>query len=270
MTEASNLLTRLKGSKWVYLRHMKNMERSILHEIGTVSCENEEQITKLTGLKNGLLEKIDKVQETDQKILDILPQEDSEKELEDILVLEDLNFELLAKIDRCLKKTPPPLSLSSLDIFNQESSHRTTQVQDVGVRLPKLELSKFDGYIINWQGFWDQFLIAIHENESLADIDKFTYSNSFLSDSALQSINGLYLNDTNYKEAIEILHEWYGNKQVLISAHMQTLDKLPSIKSSNDVNKLRKIYDHIEVCVWNHISTIFKWKATFGNQSDFI
>ena len=51
MTEASNLLPRLKGSKQVYLRHMKNMKQSILDEIGTFSCENEEQISKLTGLK---------------------------------------------------------------------------------------------------------------------------------------------------------------------------------------------------------------------------
>ena len=108
MTEGSNLLTRLKGSERVYLRHMKNMERIILDEIGTLSCKNEEHISKLTGLKNGLSGKIDKVKEIDQKILDILPQDESEKE--DILVLEDLNFELLAKIDRCLKKTPPPPS----------------------------------------------------------------------------------------------------------------------------------------------------------------
>ena len=110
MTEGSNLLTRLKGSERVYLRHMKNMERIILDEIGTLSCKNEEHISKLTGLKNGLSGKIDKVKEIDQKILDILPQEESEKELEDILVLKDLNFELLAKIDICLKKTPPPPS----------------------------------------------------------------------------------------------------------------------------------------------------------------
>ena len=56
-------------------------------------------------VKKLTLEKIDKVKEIDQKILDILPQEESEKKLEDILVLEDLNFELLAKIDRCLKKS---------------------------------------------------------------------------------------------------------------------------------------------------------------------
>ena len=227
------------------------MERNILDEICAFSCENGEQITKLTGLDKGLLEKIDKVKEIDQKILDILPQEESEKELQDILVLEDLHFELLAKIDGCLKKAPPPPSLRSLDISYSGSTPRTTQTKDVRVKLPKLELSKFDGDIINWQGFWDQFLIAIHENDSLADIDKFTYLKSFLSDSALQSINGLSLNATNYKEAIDILHQRYGNKQVLISAHMQKLEKLPRIKSSNDINGLRKMYDQTKFCVRN-------------------
>ena len=65
-------------------------------------------------------------------------------------MLEDLNSELLAKIDGCLEKTPPPPSLRSLDISNQGSTPRTTQIQDVRVKLSKLELSKFDGDIINW------------------------------------------------------------------------------------------------------------------------
>ena len=52
-------------------------------------------------------------------------------------MLEDLNFELLAKIERSLKKTPPSPSLSLLDIFNQGSTPRTTQVQDVRVKLPR-------------------------------------------------------------------------------------------------------------------------------------
>ena len=42
---------------------MKYIDRSILNEIGTF----------LWGLKNRLLEKIDKYKETDQKPLDILP-----------------------------------------------------------------------------------------------------------------------------------------------------------------------------------------------------
>ena len=72
--------------------HMKNVEWKILDETGAFSCENKEQIASLTGFKNRPLEKIYKVKEIDQKILDILPQEDSEKEQEYILVLEGLNF----------------------------------------------------------------------------------------------------------------------------------------------------------------------------------
>ena len=67
MNEGSDLLTRLKGSRQVNLRHVKNMERIILDEIGTFSCKNEEQIAKLIGLKNGLLEKINKVKEIEIK-----------------------------------------------------------------------------------------------------------------------------------------------------------------------------------------------------------
>ena len=55
-------------------------------------------------------------------------------------MLEDLNLELLAKIDRYLEKTPPPPSLSSLDISNQGNTPRTTQIQDVKIKFPKLEL----------------------------------------------------------------------------------------------------------------------------------
>ena len=44
---------------------MKNMERTVLDEIGTFSCENEEQVAKPTGLENGLLDKINKVKEID-------------------------------------------------------------------------------------------------------------------------------------------------------------------------------------------------------------
>ena len=102
-------------------------------------------------------------------------------------------------------------------------------------------------------------MITIHENDSLVDIDKFTYLKLFLSDSALQSI----LNATNYKQTIEILHERYGNKQELISGHMQKLDKLPKINSSNDSNGLGKMYDQIEVCVRN-LKTLNIDIATYG------
>ena len=86
------------------------------------------------------------------------------------------------------------------------------------------------------------------------------------------------MNATNYKEAIEILHERYRNKQVLTSAYMEKLDKLPSVTPSNNFNGLRKMYVQIEVCVRN-LKTLNIDTATYGashilvaflNQSDFI
>ena len=89
------------------------------------------------------------------------------------------------------------------------------------------------------------------------------YLKSFHLGYAFQSINGLSLNSTNYKQAIEILHERYLNKQVLIRAHMQKLDKLPRIKSFDDINGSRKIYDQTEAC-WRNLKALDIDIATYG------
>ena len=50
---------------------------------------------------------------------------------------------------------------------------------------------------------------------------------------------------------MEILHERYGSKQVLIGPHKQKLDKLLRTKSSTDIRTQRKMVDEIEVCLTN-------------------
>ena len=86
------------------------------------------------------------------------------------------------------------------------------------VRLAKLEIEKFDGDVINWSSFWDQFSSAIHENDSLSEIKKFTYLKSFLCDSVKLTISGLSLSSENYREAIDLLKQHYGNTQILKTA----------------------------------------------------
>ena len=253
-------LARLRGTRGVYLRHVENMERSILDNIGTFSCENEDHISELNALKNGFTEKLQKIKELDEKLLDLLPQKDSEKELEDILNREDSNLKIIAKIDRWLSKIPPAGSISSLNISNRSQSNSP----EARINLPKLQLTKFDGDIINWRGFWDQYKVAIHENDSVSDIDKFQYLLTFLSDSAKSAISGLDLNSQNYKEAIQILKQRYGNTQVLISAHMTKFVQLPKIKTSNDVKGLRKMYDQIEISVRN-LKSLDIDIATYGS-----
>ena len=130
-------------------------------------------------------------------------------------------------------------------------------------KLPKIELPVFSGDPLKWQGFWDQFDISIHQNESLSDIDRFNYLKKYLSGPALGTISGLTLSSANYKEPVTILTERYGNHQVLISAHMDALLKIKKVKNMENLNGLRKLYTDVENCVRN-LKTLKVETSTYG------
>ena len=92
----------------------------------------------------------------------------------------------------------------------------------------------------------DSFNAAVHQNPRLSEVEKFNYLKSLLQSQAANSMSGFSLTGENYKEAIRLLTDRYGNKQVLISAHMEGLLKLPASTSINETKKLRDIYDKLE------------------------
>ena len=114
------------------------------------------------------------------------------------------------------------------------------------VKLPKLELKKFDGDHSKWISFWDTFEASVHKNESLSAIDKFNYLISRLERSAAEAISGLTLTASNYEEAIEILKGRFGNKQQIINRHMEILLNLDTVTSHQNMRSLRKLHDTVE------------------------
>ena len=95
---------------------------------------------------------------------------------------------ILTKIEHVLHKIKIKESQSIPPV--QNSALRDNKAKDIPVKLPKLEISKFNGNTLNWQGFWDQFNSAIHTKTNISDIDKFSYLKSFLCDSALGIVSG--------------------------------------------------------------------------------
>ena len=79
------------------------------------------------------------------------------------------------------------------------------QSPSVRARLPKLEVRKFGGVISEWQEFWDSFESAIHKNEALADVDKFSYLRGRLVGPARSAIAGFAITSANYKAATDLL-----------------------------------------------------------------
>ena len=114
------------------------------------------------------------------------------------------------------------------------------------VKLPKLTLKKFNGDLTKWTPFWDSFESSIDHNPDLSEVDKFNYLNSSLEGPASEAISGLKLTAANYLEAIAILRRRFGNKQQIITKHMDVLLTVEPITSQSDLRGLRRLYDLVE------------------------
>ena len=70
------------------------------------------------------------------------------------------------------------------------SSGDTENLSSLGAKLPKLEISKFQGTFLDWIRFWNQFETEIDEAK-LTQVAKFSYLKELLVPSVRTSIDGL-------------------------------------------------------------------------------
>ena len=87
--------------------------------------------------------------------------------------------------------------------FHYINPERTKQT--IHVNLPKLQIQPFNGNPLEWLTFWDSFRNAVHENDSVSDIDKMNYLKGMLANEAPRAIAGLPITSQNYGKAIELL-----------------------------------------------------------------
>ena len=125
------------------------------------------------------------------------------------------------------------------------STNTSIRANKGSAKLPKLNIKAFDGNPLHWKTFSDSFLEMI-DKADISDIEKFSYLRSYLIGPAEETLSGLSLTSENYKVALEMLTNRFGDNQVLISAHMTSLLKVDVIRSVKDSKGLRKIFDSIE------------------------
>ena len=202
-----------------------------------------EAIKKLVECKHTTLEKVN------GEILEHCDSDSVEKEIVDCGELESEIEEIICLITHVLSKQTHQTVTVASPANTERSSNIHTSKDNIKVKLPKLELPSFNGDITQWTGFWESFSSTIDKCDSLADIDKFKYLQQALKGNASETIAGMPISNSNYKEAIELLQKRYGNKQILISKHVETLLALPTIESSSDLRNLRYLYDKTEATV---------------------
>ncbi|XP_052699402.1 uncharacterized protein LOC128176925 [Crassostrea angulata] len=260
------------GQRSAVTRLLKKLEESFLEENNTEDIET---------IVSTLKEKQEILRNLDDRILEDTVEEDVEKE---ILEADEYKFDIESKIKKIKKHllvqgstlNATASSYQYLDRNenlqiekNAHSTHDFSQnscVQQTVTslnlnpnsnsgathsanshKLPKLNLPIFEGNLLEWQTFWDCYNTSIHGNNSLSDVEKFSYLRSLLCGEALRVISGFSLTNTNYRQAIDVLFERYGQNHKIVNAHIQALINIQLPKSNPDC--LRIFYDKMECCI---------------------
>ena len=86
--------------------------------------------------------------------------------------------------------------------------------------------AKFNGRIEEWIPFWGKFISEI-DSTDLAPLTKFGYLNELLERHVRTDIDGLPFTEEGYQNAKAILEAEYGQKTVIVNAHLKILWNYP-------------------------------------------
>ncbi|KAK3732380.1 hypothetical protein QZH41_017179 [Actinostola sp. cb2023] len=77
------------------------------------------------------------------------------------------------------------------------------------VKLPKLQITPYDGKLENWLGFWNKFEAEV-DQISMPTVTKFAYLKEMVEPKVLCAIDGLPFSTEGYERAKNILKSTYG------------------------------------------------------------
>ena len=122
----------------------------------------------------------------------------------------------------------------------------TCAMDGKGVKLPTLDVPTFDGDMLNWNQFWEQFCVSVDSRMNLSDAEKLVYlQQAVKKGSARSTIDGLSQTGDNYKEALTCLKSRYDRPRLIYRTHVQKIVDTPSLKDGNG-KELRRLHDTIQ------------------------
>jgi len=228
--------------------HRAHCKKLVKEADNVLSNFNPAREVELMALKESLDKKTATIEKLDGEILLALNEdEDFDKEIE---TAEAVHTEIRAKIIEINIFLQKLAKGDEIQDNTGRSYHAPSEPQVRNpvskIKLPKIEIKKFFGDPKGFQSFKDRFEVSVNKVASLSDVEKFTYLQGYLGGEALRSITGLSLTGNNYAEALEILQQRYGNKQVIVNSHMDELVNIAAVTNMNATKKLRELYDKVE------------------------
>ena len=230
------------GKKTTCHQYIEDIEKRLsqLDEL-----EESKQVTvlgALTTLRDSLIELKSEFLGLDSEYLNLLESD------EDYNEAYNESSQLRAKIDIITGSVTRLLDSQKVEPSHTPVSSHEPQAP-IAVKLPKLEIKKFSGNPSQWRSFWDSFQAAVGKHPHIEDVQKFNFLKGLVEGRAAAAISGLGLSSGNYNQAVSILSDRFGSKQVVITHHMDTLLQIQPVQAGTDVKQLRAVYDKIEINV---------------------
>ena len=130
----------------------------------------------------------------------------------------------------------------SVSKVGEQTTSSSVEHKQSHLKLPKLELLKFDGDVLKFQNFWNQFEAAVHDIDNVPVVQKFTYLRSVLEGVAYHTIEGFEVTSANYQHAVDALKHRFGRKRIITSSLVKSIVQLEP-RSHKGVESLRDRHD---------------------------
>ena len=146
----------------------------------------------------------------------------------DILSLEHEDGDLLG-LSSAFSKTLFDLSVRIKRLLRDQTAPPSTKEAKSGIKLPKMNVPTFNGNILKWNTFWQQFDVAIHSKTQLKDAENLAYRRDALKDGPTRNVvEGLSQDADYYKEAIRCLQRCYDRPHLIHQEHVRAIYEAPS------------------------------------------
>ncbi|KFD47264.1 hypothetical protein M513_11864 [Trichuris suis] len=108
--------------------------------------------------------------------------------------------------------------------------------------LPKWELPKFDGNVLEFTAFWDQFEAAVHSRDDVSDVTRFVYLRAALAGNALKATSRYSVTAANYTIVVQVLKNRFSKPGVIVERHILALVQMEGCESES-THHLWKLHD---------------------------
>ena len=136
-----------------------------------------------------MTEKLETLNKLDDEIVELVKDEEIDGEINEAGNFRATIHEAIVKIDNTLKRAAEEQHASKNGCSHGGTAGTVSAQASKTAKPPKLTIKRFTGLAYEYQGFWESFRTAVHENPNLSDIDRFKYLRSYLEGPPYAAIN---------------------------------------------------------------------------------